>query len=63
MDDKRRKYFGVREVAEYLSIPRSKACDLIRRGDIQGHRFGKAVRVSKHELLRYERESGYRGHG
>ena len=61
MDDKMRKYFSVREVAEYLSISRSKAYDLIKRGDIQGHRFGKAVRVSKYELLRFERESNYHG--
>lgn len=60
MEDKRRRYLTVLEVAEYLSIARSTAYDLISRGEIKAKRFGKrSVRVHVDELRRYERESDW----
>ena len=63
MEDKRRRYMTVLEVAEYLSIARSTAYDLISSGDLKAKRFGKSrriIRVHVEELLRYERESDWR---
>ena len=61
MEDKRRRYMTVLEVAEYLSIARSSAYDLISSGDLKAKRFGKRnVRIHVEELQRYERESDWR---
>ena len=61
MEDKRRRYLTVKEVAEYLSIARSTAYDLIPSGELKAKRFGKRnVRVHVEELRRYERESDWR---
>ena len=61
MEDGRRKYLTPQEVGDYLGISRRTAYDLIHRGDIRGHKFGRSVRVSKDDLLRFERESVLRG--
>ena len=51
----------VLEVAEYLSIARSTAYDLISSGELKAKRFGKrAIRVHVEDLRRYERESDWR---
>ena len=51
----------VLEVAEYLSIARSTAYDLISSGELKAKRFGKrAIRVHIEDLQRYERESDWR---
>ena len=61
MEDKRRRYMTVLEVAEYLSIARSTAYDLISSGELKAKRFGKrAIRVHIEDLQRYERESDWR---
>ena len=59
--DKRRRYMTVLEVAEYLSIARSTAYDLISSGELKAKRFGKrSIRVHVEELQRYERDSDWR---
>lgn len=61
MDDKRRRYLTVSEVADYLAISRSSAYDLISRGDLKAKRFAKrSLRVHVDELRRYENESDWR---
>lgn len=61
LSDKRRKYYSVREIAEYLGISRSKAYDIVSKGEMAGKSFGGALRVSREEILRYERDSVYSG--
>ena len=64
MEDKRKKYLTVREVADYFSIARSTAYDLISSGELEAKRFGKrTIRVHVDEVKRYERESVYRAGG
>ena len=61
MEDKRRRYLTVREVAEHLTIGLSSAYDLITSGQLRAKRFGKRnVRVHVQELERYERDSDWR---
>lgn len=57
LSDRRRKYFSPADVAAYLGISRSYVYQLIDRRKIEAHRFGKSVRVSREEVLRYERET------
>lgn len=64
MEDKRKKYLTVKEVADHLSIPRSTAYDLVHGGGLKAKRFGKrTIRIHVDELERYERESTYRAGG
>lgn len=59
MEDGRRKYLTVREVADYFGLSRSYVYQIVNRRDLKAHRFGNALRVSRDEVLRYERESAY----
>ncbi len=61
LPDGRRKYMTIQEVADYLTIGRTSAYELISQGDIKAKRFGKKnVRVHVDELKRYEAESDWR---
>jgi excisionase family DNA binding protein len=57
LSDGRRKYFPPKDVAEYLGISRSKVYALVNEGRIEAHRFGNTIRVSRDEILRYEKQS------
>lgn len=60
LSDGRRKYFSVKEVADYLGISRSYAYQLIEQGKMEGCRFGTTLRVSRDEILRLERDGSTR---
>jgi excisionase family DNA binding protein len=59
LTDKRRKYFTPADVAIYLGISRSYVYRLIDSGDLEACRFGRAVRVSRAEIARFEEQSKY----
>jgi excisionase family DNA binding protein len=61
LSDKRRKYYSVREIAHYLGVSRSTAYELVSRGELRAKKFGGSVKVSREEVLRYERESDFPG--
>lgn len=50
MDEQRREYLKVPEVAEMLQIARSRAYELVGSGEIPSVRIGRSVRVSRKEL-------------
>jgi excisionase family DNA binding protein len=46
-----REWLTVPEVAENLKIPRSRAYDLVQRGDLPAVRLGeRSIRVNRREL-------------
>ena len=54
METKTREWLKVPEVAEQLNIPRSRAYDLIQRGELPAVRIGeRSIRVNRAELERY----------
>lgn len=54
MDQKERNWLRVPEVAEELNIPRSRAYELIQRGDLPAVRVGeRSIRVNRIELERF----------
>ena len=55
LSDKRRKYYTVRDVAAYLDVSGSYVYKLIDNKTLRAHKFGRAVRISRDEVLRYER--------
>jgi excisionase family DNA binding protein len=56
--EKNRVWLKVPEVAEELGIPRSRAYDLIQRGDLPAVRVGeRSIRVNRRELERFLLES------
>jgi excisionase family DNA binding protein len=56
--EKNREWLKVPEVAEELGIPRSRAYDLIQRGDLPAVRVGeRSIRVNRRELERFLLES------
>ncbi len=57
LSDGRRKYFSPQEVAHYLGISRRTVYDILSRGEMLAGKFGRSVRVSREEILRYERNS------
>jgi excisionase family DNA binding protein len=63
LSDGRRKYFAVAEVAGYLGLGRRTAYELCYRGDLRAHKFGGCIRVSREEILRFEREGANMGRG
>jgi excisionase family DNA binding protein len=53
-----REWLRVPEVAEELSIPRSRAYELIQRGELPAVRIGeRSIRVNRAELERFLLES------
>jgi excisionase family DNA binding protein len=54
--DERHEYLKVPEVAEVLSIVRSRAYELVGSGEIPSVRIGRSVRVSREELERWLEE-------
>jgi excisionase family DNA binding protein len=47
-------WLTVPEVAENLKIPRSRAYDLVQRGDLPAVRLGeRSIRVNRRELERF----------
>ena len=56
MDEQRREYLKVPEVAEMLQIARSRAYELVGSGEIPSVRIGRSVRVSRKELDRWLEE-------
>lgn len=51
---KTREWLTVPEVAENLKIPRSRAYDLVQRGDLPAVRLGeRSIRVNRRELERF----------
>ena len=49
-----REWLRVPEVAEELSIPRSRAYELIQRGELPAVRIGeRSIRVNRRELERF----------
>ena len=49
-----REWLTVPEVAENLKIPRSRAYDLVQRGDLPAVRLGeRTIRVNRRELERF----------
>ena len=54
LETKTREWLKVPEVAEQLNIPRSRAYDLIQRGELPAVRIGeRSIRVNRAELERY----------
>ena len=54
METKAREWLTVPEVAEELRIPRSRAYDLVQRGDLPAVRLGeRTIRVNRRELERF----------
>ena len=54
MNRETRKWLKVPEVAEELSIPRSRAYDLIQHGELPAVRIGeRSIRVNRRELERF----------
>lgn len=56
MDEQKREYLKVPEVAEMLQIARSRAYELVGSGEIPSVRIGRSVRVSRKELDRWLEE-------
>ncbi len=54
LSDKRRKYFSVTEVKDYLGLSRSKVYQLVESGELPACRFGGSIRISRTDILRYE---------
>jgi excisionase family DNA binding protein len=50
------EYLKVPEVAEVLRIARSRAYEMVARGEIPSVRIGRSVRVSRKELDRWLEE-------
>lgn len=59
MDEQRREYLKVPEVAEMLQIARSRAYELVGNGEIPSVRIGRSLRVSRKELERWLDERRY----
>lgn len=58
MDAKTHEWLTVPEVTEELRIPRTRAYDLISRGDLPAVRIGeRSIRVNRRELERFLLES------
>ncbi len=57
LSDGRHKYFSPADVAAYLGISRSYVYRLIERDELEANRFGRAVRISREEILRFEEQS------
>ena len=54
METKTGDWLTVPEVAENLKIPRSRAYDLVQRGDLPAVRLGeRSIRVNRRELERF----------
>jgi excisionase family DNA binding protein len=54
MEMNMREWLTVPEVAENLKIPRSRAYDLVQRGDLPAVRLGeRSIRVNRRELERF----------
>jgi excisionase family DNA binding protein len=54
METSTREWLTVPEVAEELRIPRSRAYELIQRGDLPAVRIGeRSIRVNRRELERF----------
>jgi excisionase family DNA binding protein len=54
MEMKTHEVLTVPEVAELLRIPRTRAYDLIARGELPAFRLGaRSIRVNRHELERF----------
>ena len=60
LSDGRRKYYSVKEVADYLGISRSTAYEIIGAGNLPAKKFGGSVKVSREAILAYEASSDYR---
>jgi len=54
------KYYKVKEVAEFLSIAKSKVYELIYTGDIGFLKIGGTYRISDHHLENYIKKNSYR---
>jgi len=58
METEIREWLSVPEVAQELRIPRSRAYDLVARGDLPAVRIGeRTIRVNRRELERFLLES------
>jgi excisionase family DNA binding protein len=58
METEIREWLTVPEVAQELRIPRSRAYDLVARGDLPAVRIGeRTIRVNRRELERFLLES------
>jgi excisionase family DNA binding protein len=54
METHDREWLKVPEVADELGIPRSRAYELIQRGELPAVRIGeRSIRVNRHELERF----------
>ena len=54
METKAREWLKVPEVAEELGIPRSRAYELIQRGELPAVRIGeRSIRINRAELERF----------
>ena len=59
LSDKRRRYFGASDVAVYLGVSRSYVYKLIDERRLKAHKFGRALRISRDEIERFEREASF----
>jgi excisionase family DNA binding protein len=58
MKQEPREWMTVPEVAEELHIPRSRAYDLVARGELPAVRIGeRSIRVNRQQLARFLLES------
>jgi excisionase family DNA binding protein len=58
METEIREWLTVPEVAQELRIPRSRAYDLVARGDLPAVRIGeRTIRVNRRELEKFLLES------
>jgi len=53
------EYLKVPEVAKVLRIARSRAYELVAKGQIPAVRIGRSVRVPRHELDRWLADQRY----
>lgn len=54
LDASERGWLTVPEVAEELHIPRTRAYDLVARGELPAVRIGqRSLRVNRHELVTF----------
>lgn len=50
-------WYGALEVAKKLGVSKMTVYRMIRRGELQGSKFGKTFRIQKEDLEQYMKDS------